>query len=98
MIVRIVCINKDNGNHDNPHEAIANYGWVDDADQSNSGKASRLKMVEFLKEDENNKAYVKNGDDKAYCYVRENKYGTKFLQTVTDRKWDDNLLRLGECS
>jgi len=30
MFVRITCINKDNGNHNNPNEAISHYGWVNE--------------------------------------------------------------------
>jgi hypothetical protein len=96
MTVRIVCINKAGGHHDEPHEAINRYGWVDDANSNNKGRTNRSQMVEFI--EEGNSAYVTDGINKAFCRVRQNKYGTKFLQTVSDGKWSDNLLRLPECS
>lgn len=96
MTVQIMCINKDGGNHQNPHEAISHYGWAEVGKPSNNGKASRAEMVRYL-EVKGNFAYVTDGVSKAYCYVRTNDNGTKFLQTVSDGKYTDNLLSLSEC-
>ncbi len=47
MAVKITCINKDNGDHDDPYEAITDLGWINEATRS-SGKSSLREMIEFL--------------------------------------------------
>jgi len=95
MSVRITCINKDNGNHENPNEAISHYGWINES-TNESGKNDRPSMVKWV--ENGNKAYVKDvSGNVAYCYVRESSKGTKFLQTYADNKYTDNLLSLPEC-
>lgn len=95
MSVRIQCINKSEGDHDNPNEAISHYGWINE-DTDEHGKSNRLTMVEWL--EEGNKAYVKdNNGNIAYCDVRTSKSGNKFLQTHSDGYYNNNLLSLPEC-
>ena len=95
MLIRIVCINKDSGNHQNPHEAINNYGWLNEA-STESGKATRQEMVDWV--EKGNKAYVKDEKGKiAYCNIRESKSGLRFLQTHSDGYYNNNLLSLFEC-
>ena len=31
MTIRITCINKDGGNHENPNVAISHLGWTEDS-------------------------------------------------------------------
>lgn len=93
MAIRIHCINKDNGNHDNPHEAITTFGWVNETTGA-KGKSSRAEMVKFI--DGGGYAYVKNGTNSARCYTRQGRR-FKFVQTYADRTPSDNLLRLSEC-
>jgi len=40
---------------------------------------------------------VSDGTNKAYCQVRDNGR-IKYLQTVSDNKYTDNLLELPECT
>lgn len=95
MAVRVVCINKDNGNHENPHLAIEFFGWVNE--QTNEqGKNSRDYMVNYV--ENGGKVYVKDSYGRvAYCEVRTSINGNKFLQTITDGVPTDNLLKLQEC-
>lgn len=94
MEVKIKCVNKDGGNHDNPHEAITHYGWV--KSNGESGKSTRAVMVKYI--DDGNHAYVTDSyGHKAYCYVRTSSKGTKFLQTYSDGSYTNNLLHLPEC-
>ena len=95
MAVKITCINKDGGNHYNPHEAIAELGWLNESN-GKVGVSSRLDMVKFI--DEGNHAYVvdRHGN-KAYLMVRMSANGNKFVQTYADGKITDNLLELIEC-
>lgn len=93
--IRIVCINKDGGNHFNPHEGITHYGWLNPANNK-SDKADRATMVSWL-EKPGNYAYVEDQfGNKAYCKVMQGN-GNKFLQTVADGTPTNNLLRLPEC-
>lgn len=94
-IVKIRCIKKDGGNHENPHEGVTHYGWVDSSGDSNV--AGREAMVEWV-EKSGNEAYVESlGGDKAYCDVRTGRSGRKFLQTYADGNYNNNLLNLPEC-
>lgn len=96
MAVRIVCINKDGGNHYDPHEAISHYGWLDES-KNERGKSTREVMVDYI-ENKNGQAYVIDSSArKVYCYVRKSSNGIKFLQTYSDNRYTNNLLELPEC-
>lgn len=95
--VKITCISKDGGNHYNRHEAIRNFGWLNES-TNQSGNSSLVEIIKFL--EDGNSAYVVDRydiSDKAYLMVRERE-GRRFVQTVADREWSDNLLQLPECS
>lgn len=95
MALRITCINKSGGHHQDPHEAISHYGWLNESTNS-SGKNDRLSMVDWVKS--GGKAYVKDiFGNVAYCKVRTSIAGTEFLQTYSDNTPTDNLLSLTEC-
>ncbi|MDX9739267.1 MAG: DUF3892 domain-containing protein [Candidatus Dojkabacteria bacterium] len=92
--VEIVCINKDNGNHNNPHEGITHYGWKNSVGKT--VRSTRDQMLKYL--DDGNHAYViSNHDTKAYCYIRTSTTGNRFLQTYADSQYTNNLLSLNEC-
>lgn len=94
MAVRITCINKSGGYHDNPHEAIHTFGWLNE--QTNeSGRASLQEMVDYI--DRGNRAFVRNNGREVNCYTRQGKY-RKFVQTYADNTPTDNLLWLPECA
>lgn len=94
MAVRITSIKKDGGNHSNSHEGITDYRWLN-PENGNVGESSRAAIVEWL--EKGNLAYVQDRmNNKAYCYVRSINNGSKFLQTVADRTYTDNLLSLPE--
>ena len=96
MSVRITCIKKSGGYHQDPHHAIEDLGWVNEA-TGKTGENTRLQIYTFLK-DEKGTAYVKDrAGNLAYLYPRENSNGTKFVQTYADKVWTDNLLSLPEC-
>ena len=97
MAIRITCINKQQGYHDDPHHAITNLGWVEDG-TGKTDKSTRLQIYDWLK-DKGGVAYVLDKfGNKAYLYPRENAAGTKFVQTIADKVWTDNLLSLPECN
>lgn len=97
MAIRITCINKANGWHNDPHCAISHLGWINEAN-GNTNKSTRLEIYDWLKKDKANLAFVRDSKgDTAYVYPRENANGTKFVQTHADGIWKDNLLALPEC-
>jgi hypothetical protein len=97
MAIRITCINKAAGQHYDPHTAITNLGWTNDA-TGEAGKSTRLQVYEWLKQSTTNQAYVQDwAGNRAYVYPRENQHGTKYVQTAADRTWTNNLLALQEC-
>ncbi len=93
MALEITGIRKPEPN--DPHEAISHYRWHDDDDNTN-GIDERTALIKWM-EDNKVDAYVANGSGKVWCAIRENKYGTKYLQTYADKTWNDNLLSLPQC-
>jgi len=96
MAVRITCINKSGGQHQNPHEAISYLGWINESDNK-TGKSSRLEMYDFVV-NKGGKAYVKDAyGNIAYLKGATSAAGNKYVRTYSDGKWTDNLLALPEC-
>lgn len=95
MSIRIICVNKAGGYHDDPHEAISRLGWLEDG-KSNSGFMSRVEMHDWIRQ--GGIAYVQVGFAKAYLEARTNQYGTKYVRTTPDGTTADNLLSLPECA
>ena len=92
--IEITGIRKDNGNHDNPYEAVEFYRWIQHG-TSNAGITPRTTVVNWV--DNGVNAYVNRVNPKAYCFVNKSGRGTRFLQTRADATEDNNLLRLPEC-
>jgi hypothetical protein len=95
MSIRITCIEKDSGNHENPHVAISFLGWTNEAN-SNSGRTSRDDMYDWVRG--GGEAYVRDSaGDVAYLIAEISPRGTKYVKTKPDRTKQDNLLKLKEC-
>ena len=93
--VRITCINKDNGDHYDPHEAITHLGWTNESN-GKTGKTDKAGMIKYLEDGHN--AYVKDMyNRKAYLVNRISRYNNKYLKTVADGRETNNLLELREC-
>ena len=96
MSVRITCIKKDSGNHENPHTAISYLGWINEDTQA-TGRNTRVEMYDWIK-DQGGVAYVKDlKGNKAFLIAEKTTNGTKFVRTKPDSTKDDNLLMLPEC-
>lgn len=96
MSVRITCISKAGGDHQNPHAAISDLGWVNDADNA-TGRSTRLAMYDWIKL-QGGDAYVRDaGGNVARVGTAETSGGTKYVRTYRDDTWTDNLLALPEC-
>lgn len=97
--IEITGIRKDNGNHDNPHEAVEYYRWIR---HSNGAKdiTKRETVVGWLNNGLNGtqvSAYVHRVNPRTNCFVNVSARGTRFLQTNADATQDNNLLKLPEC-
>lgn len=95
MPVKITCIKKDGGNHENPYVAISSLGWILDGTQE-TGTSTREQMYDFVLK--GNEAYVKDSaGNKARLVAKTTDKGTKYVKTVADNAQSDNLLKLAEC-
>lgn len=94
MAVRIIAIRKSGGYHQDPHQAVSHYRWLDEA--TNESKiADRPSMVKWV--EDGGRAYVSSNEGTADCFVNRSTAGTKFLQTNADSRSSNNLLNLPEC-
>ena len=97
--IEITGIRKDNGDHDNPFEAVEAYRWI----QHSTGKGAitnRQIVVGWLDNGLDGSrvvAYVQRVNPRADCYVNQSGRGTRFRQTKSDAIEANNLLRLPEC-
>ncbi len=96
MTIRITCITKDNGNHENPYVAIETLGWIEDG-TGKTGNNTRLEMYDWVV-NKNGRGYVKDAaGDVAYLIGATSARGNKYVKTVADETKEDNLLKLPEC-
>ena len=95
MAIRITCIKKDNGYHENPHIAISDLGWVNDSDGA-VGNSTRVQIYDWIIA--GGVAYVVDSfGNRANILTAISPRGTKFLRTTADNTITDNLLNLQEC-
>ncbi len=94
MAVRIKCITKDNGDHENPHVAITSLTWVNPT-TGESGTSTRAEMYDYV--NGGKLAYVERGGLKVYLEARISTHGNKYVRTIPDGTTVDNLLKLPEC-
>jgi hypothetical protein len=95
MSVKITCIKKANGNHENPYIAINSLGWLNESTEA-TGTTTREGMYDFINKSGN--AYVKDPKgNKAELVAKISQKGTKYVKTVADSVESDNLLKLKEC-
>jgi hypothetical protein len=95
MAVCIVCANKPSGDLHDPHEAIEDYGWIEDGTTIRKISQRQI-MVNWVKS--GGFAYVQDAyGRRADCYVRTSVNGTEFLQTKRDNIWTNDLVNLQSC-
>jgi len=96
MSIRITCISKDSGNHENSHTAIFSLGWINELDGT-SGTSTRIQLYDWIKH-QSGVAFVRDhAGSQAQVGVAVTERGTKYVRTYRDRVWTDNLLSLPEC-
>ena len=90
MALQITGIRKPNP--DDSHTAISHYRWRKDAG-GETGIDTRMDVIDYL-ERNREAAYVSVAAGTVTCTIRENQYGTKYLETRPDSTGKDNLLAL----
>lgn len=96
MSVRITCIKKQGGYHEDPHHAIESVGWTNEQD-GGTGSSTRIEMYDWIK-NRGGAAYVRDNQGSSVAVgTAESSTGTKFIRTHADGKWNNNLLALPEC-
>jgi len=92
---RIICIRKDNGDHENPYVAITNLRWQDENNGS-TGDSSREQMYDWVHG--GGVAVVIDGaGNRAQLEALLTARGTKYVRTRPAHSKTDNLLELPEC-
>ena len=94
MAIQIICINKLDGVFANPHEAICNFGWINDVNKE-KGYSTKFEIVEFLEND--NDVYIKRRGKTLACSLRRNQFGVPFVQAHIEGVYTDDLLSLKGC-
>lgn len=93
-MIQITCINKDGGNHLNRYEGITNFGWAE-ASTGKRGNMTRFQMIEFL--EKGGEAFTRDFQNNVAWLVVRVEQARKYVQTVADNRFTDNLLALSEC-
>lgn len=94
MSVKITCINKDNGDHYDPHMGITHLGWINES-SSEHGKSTRAQMIVFL--ESGGAAYTRDVFNNIAWLVVRIRNGVKYVKTEADGRETNNLLALKEC-
>ena len=95
MAIRVTCIRKAGGDHENPYVAIESMNWINDANNK-SGTITREDMHDWVKG--GGAAYVADSrGNTAYLVAMVSPKGTKYVKTEADDVKSDNLLKLQEC-
>lgn len=95
MAIRITCIRKSGGYHENTYVAISHLQWMEDG-TSITGKWTREKMYDWV-EREKGQAYVQFGSSKVNVFGAISARGTRYVKTEPHNTDRDNLLKLPEC-
>jgi len=96
LAIRITCIKKSGGYHQNPYAAIESLGWIEDGTNT-TGNSDRITIYNWINEN-GGIAYVTDYlGNKAYLITAISASGTKYVKTVADETKADNLLQLPEC-
>lgn len=95
MAVRITCIKKSGGYHENPYTAIQSMNWQNESN-GKTGTSTRIEMYNWI--EEGGEAYVKDWlGNKTILITAISASGTKYVKTTANNVTSDNLLSLPEC-
>jgi hypothetical protein len=96
MAIKITCIKKASGDHENPYIAISTMNWMNE-NTGATGTSTKIGMYDFVTKDKGI-AYVKDSrGNKANLIGAVSPKGNKYVKTVEDDVTSDNPLKLPEC-
>ena len=97
MSIRIICISKAGGYHENPYLAISKLGWHDEMYPFYKKFWTREEMYDFVSKGGLAYVYDKSGLLKSKLIAIISPRGTKYVKTEANSSLQDNLLSLNEC-
>lgn len=97
MSIRITCIKKAAGDHENPYVAISRLGWVNLLNPTEKNSSTRQEMYDFVMKRGEAFVYDRTGTIRSKLICATSSKGTRYVKTQTDATKKDNLLELGEC-
>ena len=96
MAVRIICIKKEEGKHENPYIAIDYLEWVNERINV-KGITDRTKIHDWIKYESGEAYIVDRSGKKIYLIPEISPLGNKYVKTVEDETIADCLLQLPDC-
>ncbi len=97
MSIRITCITKSGGDHENPYVAISRLGWVNLFNPAEKNSSTRQEMYDFVAKGGEAFVYDRTGTIRSKLICATSPRGTKYVKTQADTTKKDNLLELIEC-
>lgn len=97
MSIRITCITKASGDHENPYVAISRLGWVNLLNSNEKKSSTREVMYDFVIKGGEAFVYDRTGTIRSKLVCATSPKGTRYVKTEPDSTKKDNLLELGEC-
>ena len=97
MSIRITCIAKASGDHENPYVAILKLKWENLNFSNDRGIYTREEMYEYVKNGGEAWVYDRSGNSRAKLIALISLRVTKYVKTEADFTTNDNLLKLKEC-
>jgi hypothetical protein len=95
MSIRITCIKKADGLHENLYTAITEIGWINES-TGTTGISTRVQIYDWVHE--GGEAFVINSSGRRIKLVSVlSARGTKYVKSEELEEETDILLRLGEC-
>ncbi len=97
MVIKITCISKERGEHENPYLSISRFGWVDEFVPYKIVNRSMDEMYDMIMNGISAFVYERNS------FVRYNlgcvvcSKGVKYVKTQPKGSKRDRLLELDEC-
>ena len=97
MSIKITCITKAGGVHENPYVAISRLGWVDILNPYEKKSSTREEMYDFVIKGGEAFVYDTTGNIRSKLICATSPKGTRYVKTQADATKKDNLLELAEC-
>jgi hypothetical protein len=96
MSIRITCITKAGGDHENPYVAISRFGWLNLLNPAEKKFSTSDQMYYYVKNCGQAWVYDRPGNMRAKLIALTSLRGAKYVKTEADFTTNDNLLKLDE--